>query len=117
MKPGEKSSIKLMDENNSIISDPKIIGNIFNDHFSTLGAKVQQKITHEQGDFREYLKKKGTDNKMIIYPEDHSFFLSPTIPDEMKKLFISSILLIHGSKWHSGFHLKSIQRFFRLLAI
>jgi len=43
MKPGKKSSIKLMDESNNIISDPKIIGNIFNDHFSTLGAKVQQK--------------------------------------------------------------------------
>ena len=86
MKPGKKSSIKLMDESNNIISDPKIIGNIFNDHLSTLGAKVQQKIRHEQGDFREYLKRKGKDNKAIINPEDHSFFLSPTIPDEIEKI-------------------------------
>ena len=63
MKPGKKSSIKLMDETNNLISDPQIIGNIFNDHFSTLGVKVQQKIPHEEGDFREYLKKRGRDNQ------------------------------------------------------
>ena len=86
MKPGKKSSIKLMDESNNLISDPKIIGNIFNDHFSTLGVKVQQKIPHEEGDFREYLKKRGRDDKAIINPNDHSFFLSPTIPDEIEKI-------------------------------
>ena len=58
MKPGKKSSIKLMDESNNIISDPKIIGNIFNDHFSTLGAKVQEKIPHEQGIFPRLSQKK-----------------------------------------------------------
>ena len=86
MKPGKKSSVKLMDESNNLISDPQIIGNIFNDHFSTLGVKVQQKIPHEEGDFREYLKKRGRDNKAIINPDDHSFFLSPTIPDEIEKI-------------------------------
>ena len=86
MKPGKKSNIKLLDESNNIISDPKIIGNIFNDHFSTLGAKVQLKIPHEQGDFREYLKRRGSDNKVIINPGDHSFFLSPTIPEEIEKI-------------------------------
>jgi hypothetical protein len=86
MKPGKKSNIKLMDENNNIISDPNIIGNIFNDHFSTLGAKVQQKIPHEDGDFREYLKKKNKLNKAIINPDDHTFFLSPTQPDEIEKI-------------------------------
>ena len=54
--------------------------NVFNDHFSTLGAKVQQKIPLEQGDFRDYLKKKGKDNKAVINPEGHCFFLSPTVP-------------------------------------
>ena len=47
MKPGKKSSIKLMDENNNIISNPETIANVFNDHFSALGAKVQQKIPLE----------------------------------------------------------------------
>ena len=86
MKPGKKSNIKLMDESNNIISDPKIIGNIFNDHFSTLGAKVQQKIPHEHGDFREYLSKKGNENVARINPEGHSFFLSPTLPEEIEKI-------------------------------
>lgn len=86
MKPGKKSSIKLLDENDNIISDSKSIANIFNDHFSTLGAKVQQKIPLEQGDFRDYLKKRGKDNKVVINPDGHSFFLSPTLPDEIEKI-------------------------------
>ena len=44
LKPSKKASIKLMDENQNIISDKKIIAEIFNDHFSALGAQVQQKI-------------------------------------------------------------------------
>ena len=86
MKPGKKSSIKLMDENSNVISDPKTIANTFNDHFSALGAKVQQKIPLEQGDFRDYLKKKGKDNKAVINPDGHCIFLSPTIPDEIEKI-------------------------------
>ena len=86
MKPGKKSNIKLMDEDNNLISDPKIISNIFNDHFSTLGAKVQQKIPVEPGDFREYLGKKSNDNRFIINPDGRTFFLSPTLPDEIEKI-------------------------------
>ena len=86
MKPGKNSTIKLMDENKNIISDSKIIGNVFNDHFSTLGAKVQQKIPHEEGDFREYLKRKDKNGKAIINPDDRTFFLSPTTPKEIGKL-------------------------------
>ena len=85
MKPGKSSSIKLMD-NNSIISDPKIIGNIFNDHFSTLEAKVQQKIPSVQGDFRNYFKKRDRNQKDIINPEGRTFFLSPTMPEEIEKI-------------------------------
>ena len=85
MKPGKSSSIKLMD-NNSIISDPKIIGNIFNDHFSTLGAKVQQKIPSVEGDFRNYFKKRDRNQKDIINPEGRTFFLSPTMPEEIEKI-------------------------------
>ena len=43
LKSGKKSSIKLMDENQIMINDSKTIAKIFNDHFSALGAKVQQK--------------------------------------------------------------------------
>ena len=75
-----------MDEKNNVISDPNAIGNIFNDHFASLGAKVQQKIPHADGDFREYLTKKNKLNKVIINPDDHTFFLSPTQPDEIEKI-------------------------------
>ena len=44
IKPAKSSSIKLLDESGKLISDPSLISNIFNDHFSTLGAKVQNKI-------------------------------------------------------------------------
>ena len=86
MKPGKKTTIKLMDENENVISDPSVIGNIFNDHFSTLGAKVQQKIPDVDGDFREYLRKKDKFNKAVINPDDHTFFLSPTLPSEIEKI-------------------------------
>ena len=86
MTPGKKTTIKLMDENENVISDPSVIGNIFNDHFSTLGAKVQQKIPDIDGDFREYLRKKDKFNKAVINPDDHTFFLSPTLPSEIEKI-------------------------------
>ena len=86
MKPGKKSGIKLMDENNDIISDSKHIANIFNDHFSTLGARVQQKIPACRGSYNDYLLKKGPDGKPIINPDGFTFFLSPTKPDEISKI-------------------------------
>ena len=43
MKPKKASSIKLMGDGGSMIGDQTEIANIFNDHFSTLGSKVQQK--------------------------------------------------------------------------
>ena len=75
-----------MDENNIIISDSNIIANIFNDHLSALGAKVQQKIPLEQGHFCYYLKKRGKNNKAVINPDGHSFFLTPTVPAEIEKI-------------------------------
>ena len=86
LKAGKKSNIKLMDDSNNVISDPEVISNIFNDHFSTLGAKVQQKIPQVDGDFRDYFQKKDKHNKLIINPDDRSFFLSPTQPDQISKI-------------------------------
>ena len=75
-----------MDDNQNIISDSKIISNTFNDHFSTLGAKVQQKIPPERGSYNDYLKKKSQNGKLIINPDGLTFFLSPTKPDEISKI-------------------------------
>merc|ERR1712212_283033 len=66
LKPGKRSSIKLMDENQDIISDKKIIAEIFNDHFSTLGAKVQQKIPVVEGSYNSYGFPNG---KQVINPD------------------------------------------------
>ena len=86
LKPGKKSNIKLMDENQNIISDSKTVSNIFNNHFSTLGANVQQKIPNENGSYNSYLKKKSTNGKLVINPQGTTFFLSPSQPDEINKI-------------------------------
>ena len=71
------SNIKLMDENNN----PQNIASIFNDHFSTLGAKVQSKIPPEEGNYKTYMNKReknndGTEGKRLINPNGCSFFLT-----------------------------------------
>ena len=48
------------------MSDSKIIAKIFNDHFSALGAKVQQKIPEVEGSFGSYLYKKSSNGKQVI---------------------------------------------------
>ena len=48
IKPSKTSNIKLMDENENLISDLPKIANIFNDHFATIGSNVQQKIPIEE---------------------------------------------------------------------
>ena len=48
IKPSKTSNIKLMDENENLISDPRKIANIFNDHFATIGSNGQQKLPIER---------------------------------------------------------------------
>ena len=86
LKPGKKSSIKLMDDQQNIISNSKTISNIFNDHFSTLGANVQQKIPKAEGSYNSYLRKRSPNGKLVINPDGLTFFLSPTKPDEIAKI-------------------------------
>ena len=93
IKPSKSTNIKLMDDKNSLISDPNIIGNIFNDHFSTLGTNVQAKIPPAQGSYKTYLAKRGKNangerckGPLLINPNGCSFFLTATGPDEIEKL-------------------------------
>ena len=44
VKKSSSSQMKLRDQNGNLINDPERIANIFNNHFSTIGHKVQQKI-------------------------------------------------------------------------
>ena len=89
IKPTKASSIKLFDENKNLISDPRKIVNVFNDHFSTIGTKVQEKIPVEPGNFKDYLNKRDKNGKLYINPDGHSFFLSPTVPGEISKIIDS----------------------------
>ena len=83
IKASKTSSIKLLDENNNLISDSSKIANIFNDFYSTLGSNVQQKIPNQTGDYRSYLRKRSPNGKPFINPDDCSFYLSPTTPEEI----------------------------------
>ena len=113
VKAPKTSSIKLMDENSNLISDPSQIANIFNNHYSTIGSKVQQKIPNQTGDFRTYLRKHRSDGKSCVNPDGSSFFLSPTVPDEISKLI--DALDISKSSGPNGipvFLLKTFKDFF-----
>ena len=44
IKNPKSSSIKLMNENNNLISDPKIISNVFNNYFSTIGPEIARRF-------------------------------------------------------------------------
>ena len=79
MKPGKTSSIKILDGNNKVTSDSQKI-------HATLGAKVQQKIPTQEGDFKFYLDKRNKDGKRFINPEGCTFYLSPAGPAEVEKI-------------------------------
>ena len=122
IKPSKSTNIKLMDDDNNLISDPNTIGNIFNDHFSTLGTNVQAKIPQAQGSYRNYLTKRGKNangeqNKgaLLINPNGCSFYLSATGPDEIQKI----IMRLDSSKSTGPFGipiflLKTFKEFFSI---
>ena len=58
LKSAKTIIIKLLDKNKNLISDPKKISNTFNNYFSTIGPKIEQKIPHQPGHFKDYLNKK-----------------------------------------------------------
>ena len=86
IKSSKTSNIKLLDTNKNLISDPKKVSNIFNEHFSSIGSTIEQKIPFQPGNFNDYLIRKDNNNKLIINSENNSFFLSPTVPEEVKKI-------------------------------
>ena len=113
IKSPKASTIKLMDEHNNLISDPTKIANIFNNHYSTIGSKVQQKIPNQSGDFKSYLRKLRPDGKPCINPDGSSFFWGPTVPAEIVKII--DRLDISKSTGPNGipvFLLKTFKHFF-----
>ena len=85
IKSLKSSSIKLMIDD-KIVSDSTQNANTFNDHFSKLGEKVQQKIPMERGSYRYYLYKKNANGQYYINNNGHVFFLSPTDPKEVSDM-------------------------------
>ena len=53
---------------------------------ATLGAKVQQKIPTQEGDYKFYLDKRDKNGKRFINPEGCTFYLSPAGPAEIDKI-------------------------------
>ena len=49
LKSAKTNIIKLLDKNKNLISDPKKISNTFNNYFSTIGPKIEQKNPHQPG--------------------------------------------------------------------
>ena len=66
IKSSKLSNIKLLDENNNLVIDLKKISNTFNDYFSTIGSKIEQKIIFTPGNFKDYFKKKDKYGKLMI---------------------------------------------------
>ena len=85
IKSVKASSIKLMIDD-KIVSDSTQNANTFNDHFSKLGEKVQQKIPMERGSYRDYLYKKNANGQYYINNTGQVFFLSPTDQKEVSDM-------------------------------
>ena len=54
IKASKSSSIKLLTENDNLVSDPRIISNVFNHYFSTIGPEIERKIPTVPGSFKDF---------------------------------------------------------------
>ena len=59
---------------------------MFNDHFSSVGNKIKQKIHYQTGNFKDYLNRGDAKGKLFIYSSNNSLFLSPTVSMEVEKI-------------------------------
>ena len=85
MKARKSSNLKLLDHDGNLINDSKRISNIFNNHFSSIGKNIDTKIPKVPGSYKDYFSKKGK-NGINLHVSPNSFFLSPTVPQEVEKL-------------------------------
>ena len=58
IKATKSPSIKLLDENDNLVSDPKIISNLFHHYFATVGPEIERNIPFVPGSFKDYFSKK-----------------------------------------------------------
>lgn len=74
-KTTEKSSIKGIKANDLSISDPKEMSEVFNEHFTSIGNKLAEKIIPPNKSYKEFLKPAAT-----------SFSISPPDSETVCKL-------------------------------
>ena len=86
IKSSKISIIKLLDENNNLVSHPRRISHKFNHYFSTIGPDIERKIPTVQCSFKYYFNKKDLNGKVLIDPLNSLFFLSPTVPGEVERI-------------------------------
>ena len=72
--------ISLIDNKGSNVTDPSKIANLFNNYFVNIGPSIDKAILNSETDFRDILKNIKVNN---------TFFLSPTIPEEIFKIIAS----------------------------
>ena len=82
IKSSKISIIKLLDENNNLVGDPRRISHKCNHYFSTIGPDIERKIPTVQGSFKGYFNKKDANGKVLIDPSNSSFFFHPQYPEK-----------------------------------
>ena len=67
--------INKISNNGVTVTDNDEIANTMNEHFCTIGNRLQDKIPHDSGSFREYLPPRN----------ERSFFITPVTAEEILK--------------------------------
>ena len=80
IKPNPSDIPKILNTNDSNITNPVEIANVFNNYFSSIASQTKVNIKHSNKRFSGFLKNRA----------QNSFFLSPTDKDEIA-LIISSL--------------------------
>ena len=73
IKATKSPSIKLLDENDNLVSDPNIISNLFNHYFATVGPEIERNIPFVPGSFKDYFSEKDKLGRLLINPSNSSF--------------------------------------------
>ena len=72
-----------MNDNNNLVTNSSMDANIFKEeHFSTIGSKIEQKNSFN---FKDYFNKKDKNGELCIN-STNSLFFSPTVPAEIERL-------------------------------
>ena len=80
IKQTSQRDILILDDNGSLITDPKLIADHFNKYFVNVGPTIDNKIPISKHNFTDYLQN---------FTINHSFFLTPVIPEDIQEIISS----------------------------